>query len=106
MAETIQAAPPSAASEIRAALEQIEMMLSRRQPGKVSDQCSRATSHLVCLRDRMIEDEGQPAPGQEPSLARVNSLLSALAGIEFPLAGTHWKRIEQVRDALRQLLPA
>lgn len=105
MAETMQAAPDWTQSELRAALEQIEEMLSRRQPGQVSDQCSRAVSFLVRLRERMMEQD-QTAPAAPLSLARVNAILSVLAGIEFPLAGVHWKRMEQVRDALRGLLQA
>lgn len=98
----------SSRKELGAALGEIEKVLARHQPGEVTEQMARALQHLVCVRDHLDDGEaGDPraAPaGNGITLPRLNSLLSVLASIEYPLGGIHWKRIEQVRDCLRQSL--
>lgn len=60
-----------------------------------------AMRHVIQVRNGLLTQEAAPDPGQ---LDRINAVLSLMSSIEFPLAGFHSGRLEQVIQALQQLV--
>ena len=63
----------------------------------------RATHCLVALRDHLITEQRAKHRSIAQALAHTNAVLSLLFGIEYPISGMHWDRLEQVRQALAEL---
>lgn len=61
----------------------------------------RAMRQVILARNGLLTQDVTPDPGQ---LNRINAVLSLMSSIEFPLAGFHSGRLEQVIGALQQLL--
>jgi hypothetical protein len=95
--------------DLQAALQSVEAVLERQQDNEnlaqVSGHFSHAVQSMVHLRNRItaIGRAGTPSP-DGISLDRINALISVMAGIEYPAAGIHWPRIQQVRDGLKQMM--
>lgn len=62
-----------------------------------------AVQTLIGLRDELIDARRR---GEEDGarLERMNGIVSATFGLEFPSGGLQWKRLQEARDALRRLL--
>jgi hypothetical protein len=64
-----------------------------------------ATRAIVRLRDALIARRRNGGDADE-ALGRVNAVLSAADGAQFPIIGVRWERIETTRDALKEALRA
>lgn len=62
-----------------------------------------ATLSVIAFRDRAIERHCEGTLAQD-HLHQANALVSLAYGGEFPLSGLHMHRLEQTRDAMRNLL--
>jgi hypothetical protein len=96
-------------NHLKAALQTVESVLARQHDNEslaqVSGQLSHAVQSVVRLRNCMTITcrAGVPHP-DGISLDRINAIISVMTGIEYPLAGIHWPRIQQVRDGLKQMM--
>jgi hypothetical protein len=92
-------------SEWDDALSAIETALEER-PGKHTGDISHAMNDLIRVRDRLIEVQRSPTPSPKAAehLQQVNSMLSVVASLEYPLAGLRWQRAELVRNGLEKML--
>ena len=84
-----------------AALERIKI----ESPSDAESRVSEAIELLIRLRDDLI---GHRRNGEdcEQWLGRANGMLSGIFGVEYPIAGIQWQRIQGTRDELRDLLDA
>ena len=65
------------------------------------------TRQLTTIRNAVIAAQHNDEPiGAPDLLQRLNQLASVMAGIEYPLGGVHWPRIEAVRKELGALISA
>jgi hypothetical protein len=96
---------PDRARQLAPALDMLKYTLSHRGE-HVSENMSKAVRALVNLRDQLIDDKrsGHGDPSLPGLLDHTNSLISLAASLEYPLAGFHWKRIEEIRDHLQKML--
>lgn len=96
---------PDRARQLAPALDMLEHTLSHRDEN-VSENMSKAVRALVKARDDLIDEKrsGHGDPSLPGLLDRINSLISLAASLEYPLAGFHWKRIEEIRDHLQKML--
>ena len=58
---------------------------------------------LVRMRDDLIEAR-RKGEDCESTLRAVNAVLSCIFGVEFPVAGLQWERLNETRSGLKQLL--
>lgn len=58
---------------------------------------------LVDARNRKLAGKAPQPDAREPSLRQLNALLSLVASVEFPLAGFHRDRIDEVAQALDRM---
>lgn len=78
----------------------------QRQAKNVDHAFAQAASRFYALRNRMLDDrragrlQDVPADLQD----RMNAIASLMAGVEYPLAGIHWKRMDKIDEALGKLL--
>ena len=97
--------------DLENALRSVDAVLAHKDNhesvGEISGRFSVAVRSVVHLRNGITAANraGTALPGT-PSLDHVNALISLMAGIEYPLAGIHWSRIQRVRDDLTQMLAA
>lgn len=110
---------PTVRADLEQALQRVNRVLAGKDADEgmatVSEQFSEAVGAMVRLRDGLIPGgtagmpddrrDGAARPGA-PRLAEVNALISLMAGIEFPLGGIHWPRIERVSAELQKMLKA
>ena len=68
---------------------------------QAKERFAEAMKRVIALRNRQIT--GGAGLGAD-DLRALNALLSLMASIEFPLAGFHRERLEQVEAELRRLL--
>lgn len=59
--------------------------------------------HVVLLRDELILAQRAGDDCREP-LSRINAVISAMFGLEFPSSGLQWARVGETKDGLRGLL--
>jgi len=59
---------------------------------------------IQVIRARNERIRALTAGADDPQLPRVNALLSVMSSIEFPLAGFHRERLDEVAKAMRALL--
>lgn len=92
------------ARQLASTLEQVEYTLSHRDEN-VSENMAKAIRGIVAVRDQLIDAKrsGNAFPSLPGLLDHVNGLISLTASLEFPLAGFHWKRVEEIRDNLRKM---
>lgn len=64
---------------------------------------SEITRHFGLMRDDLILAQRAGEDCREP-LARINAIISAMFGLEFPSSGLQWQRVCETRDGLRLLL--
>ena len=57
---------------------------------------------IVIVRDRLIEIKRR-GETCEDYLQKINAVLSAMFGIEYPVNGLQWKRLTEARAALKTL---
>jgi hypothetical protein len=62
-----------------------------------------ATSDLVRVRNQRLAAASAGGAGRDPGLRKLDALLSLMASIEFPMAGFHRDRIDQVIGGLEGL---
>ena len=93
------------AAACRRVAEMIDDALTKKPPalGEEVDEIERA---VVRLRDGLIDRLRAATPGNGTSelraaLDRVNTALSLVVGVEYPLGGIHRQLLEQARDTLR-----
>lgn len=100
----MNAATPDRAGLLAAAREMCEHALSHRDEN-VSENMSKLVRALVILRDRLIDEKSAGAgdPSLPGLLDRINSLISLVASLEYPLAGFHWNRVKEIRDHLQAM---
>ena len=92
-------------AECEQALSAIGTVLESRA-GEHSEEISHVVRGMVRLRDRLIDAyRSQDAPPEASEyLRRVNSMLSAVACLEYPRGGLQWQRLHEVRDGLNRML--
>lgn len=88
----------------RAAIVAIERVL-HAGPRVEHAEIQAATNAVIAFRNRAIEQH-RAGNATRDCLDRANALASLAYGGEFPLTGLHLHRLEQARDALRELLEA
>ena len=88
-----------AAKPALAALERMDS----EQPSVAESDLSEAIELLIRLRDDLI---GHRRNGNDCDewLGRTNGMLSGIFGVEYPIAGIQWRRIQGTRDELRDML--
>lgn len=89
----------------RAALDALDTV-QRERSGEHMRELSLAVRALVTVRDRLIKLHRDEGLSQEARahLGEINSMLSVVASLEYPLAGLHWQRVGLVRDGLERML--
>jgi hypothetical protein len=85
------------------ALCAIDAVLGER-PQSIQPAVLELTRAVVALRDALIESRRAGDPGAKRELAHVNSLLSLVVSIQYPMQGQHRDKLEQARDALGKLI--
>lgn len=91
---------------LQAAIREVGGVLAGEGEGlkDVSEQFSRAMHAVVQVRNRVTEEvRASGAAGKSPHLDRINSVISMMSSVEYPLAGIHWPRIREVHDTLREI---
>ena len=91
----------------RTALQVLDRALEDR-PDRIYNDMVAAVRCLVRLRDSLIRERraGRGSPEHDERLRRVNAVLSAVVGGEYPLVGVRKERIKKARDAVEALLLA
>lgn len=85
---------------LREAARSVQMCMA--QPPEAAKQTFHgAMRQVIRVRNGLLTQEAALDPGQ---LDRINAVLSLMSSIEFPLAGLHSGRLEQVIRALHQLV--
>lgn len=88
----------------RNALEAMDQVLAKR-PITDGEVLTRATLCLAELRERITPADWASAPRDEQErLARLNSIISVVMGLHFPLGPPPWGEFEKARDWLAGLL--
>ena len=89
------------------ALQHIDTVLAER-PKKNDHELSHATMCLAEFRDRLVAEwraSGITAQ-QRKQLAHVNSVMTVVLGIHFPLGDIPWPELEKARDWLAEVVEA
>lgn len=86
----------------RTGAERLDSLLARA-PDIPHAEIREAVDCVTAFRNRAIEKHRGGAVSRA-CLDRANALVSLAFGAEFPLSGLHLRRIEGVRDGLRDLL--
>ncbi len=85
------------------ALALIDRVLAEK-PDKNDHALSEATMRLAAFRDGLIADwrASGITPGQRRRLGHVNSVLTVVLGIHFPLGTVPWDELEKARSWLAE----
>jgi hypothetical protein len=86
------------------AIERLDALIAA-DPPVPHDAVRDAVSCVVAFRNGAVRRHREGALDRH-CLEGVNAALSLAYGTQFPLAGFHHHRLEQVRDAVRALLTA
>jgi hypothetical protein len=78
---------------------------SREHPDVKHEDIKDAVACVIAFRDLALARH-RDGGGDRTVLDRANALVSLAYGCVFPLAGVHRHRIEQTRDAMKDLLAA
>ena len=89
------------------ALAAIDQVLAER-PRKNDHVLSHATICLSAFRDRLIADWRQNGidPAQRRRLSHVNSVITVVLGIHFPLGEIPWDELDKARAWLAEVVDA
>lgn len=88
------------------ALELMNAVLAKR-PDKDGHLLSEATLCLTDLREAITPDDWDGAPAAERArVARLNSIISVVMGLHFPVGSAPWDEFATARDSLSDLLAA
>jgi hypothetical protein len=99
-------APPPGCDAGRRALSALDKVLSHK-PDKDDDTLSEATAELTQFRDAIIAEQrrgGIQSAGERQHLAHLNSVLSVVLGVHFPLGETPWDELQKARGWLADLV--
>lgn len=98
------------ANEVHAQLQGVLHALDAMRPEHVSKPLQALADPaqlLTRVRNAVIATRRADRQVEPPDLLqRLNQLASVMAGLEYPLGGVHWKRIETLRQALGALIDA
>jgi hypothetical protein len=65
----------------------------------------RAMQRVIRDRNERIRTLSAGTAASDATLRKLNAILSLMASIEFPLAGFHRERLDQVAEQLQQVRP-
>ena len=97
-------------ARVRRQLEDVLQALDAMQPDRASnalETLADPAQQLVKARNDVIAAQRANAALVPPDLLqRLNCFASVMAGLEYPLGGIHWPRIESLRKEIRGLADA
>jgi hypothetical protein len=74
------------------------------RPEALHEALTEAAARVIQLRDAVIARAREEGDTAREDLAAVSAVLSLAYSAQFPISGLRWDRMEQTRDALRDLL--
>jgi hypothetical protein len=92
----------------RKALAALDTVLARK-PERDDDTLTDATMELTKFRDAIIAEQrggGIRSADERQHLAHLNSVLSVVLGVHFPLGETPWDELRKARGWLADLVAA
>lgn len=97
---------PQTRELLHAARAAVVTLLEQRDYHNVSEKMSEALRHMVLARNRLIgaRRTGNLSAEGSAVLDRLNAVISVATGITYPTSGTRWSTVEEVRDALAEMV--